>query len=759
LGFSPLLSRRENFCHRVAKKPDPFQGNRENARRRSRKDVARGNEASGEKQIDFSFFCYLFSYGGGSLVEMNESPVHPEISPQALLAEYLRSSRSEASFARLVQQLGGLVYGSAYRRTGDVSLSEEVAQNVFTILFHKAESLQHHTALSSWLYQTTRFESEKALRREARHRRRLEAFTQEHMNDETQSDRISPETLLLLEKSIDRLGNADRELLLARFFEGKKFQEIAYQTKRTEAACKMQLKRVLEKLSGWLSARGCTLSVVALTGLLSSEIARSCPAGLPAKLGVLSQTLSPSGSVLGSCIHLFAAMKISKTLAVAVALLFLAVVSIPVTAHFSTQRGAESQPSLLTMKSPNAAADRMESQRQRDAIASFTKKLGNYPYAYDRLEELYRKYPNLRRKEYQRPDGPVMMEEFGQFIKTTEWELVTLPDEIKDQLKGKKKWNAEEITAFLEKRKDLIAKLIEISKFPTEAPKFEPPQFSTPCPEVMSGMKVSHLLRIASVQALRSNDLQRAAELIKAQRRFRDAIAEGSMVGGMIGNYIESELQNQLSKLSREGYEIAPYLEKPIHSQILAEALRIEFSGLISFMEMLHHSQTPPDVIARALNGFFEPEVPKDYNVSRFTPQPDYRQLGERMAARFSKLIAWMEQSEKSGEWSEPTASNIKKDLFPDISDSTFAGILEDELTTAMINHGSRNPLKSERLYRELSTLDALHRARADGLTPQSLSELVPTYLPKIPVDPMTQQSFSYDPRTRELKLPPVKKK
>ena len=55
-------------------------------------------------------------------------------SPEQLLKEFLQSERSEKSFARLVEVTGGLVYGSAFRRTGDRALAEEVAQNVFVIL-------------------------------------------------------------------------------------------------------------------------------------------------------------------------------------------------------------------------------------------------------------------------------------------------------------------------------------------------------------------------------------------------------------------------------------------------------------------------------------------------------------------------------------------------------------------------------------------------------------------------------------------------
>ncbi|MGC6467598.1 MAG: hypothetical protein ACON5N_18615, partial [Akkermansiaceae bacterium] len=58
--------------------------------------------------------------------------------PAELLREFVSSSRNERIFADLVASLSGLVYSSAFRRTGNAQLTEEITQNVFAIMARKA---------------------------------------------------------------------------------------------------------------------------------------------------------------------------------------------------------------------------------------------------------------------------------------------------------------------------------------------------------------------------------------------------------------------------------------------------------------------------------------------------------------------------------------------------------------------------------------------------------------------------------------------
>lgn len=160
--------------------------------------------------------------------------------PKALLERFLPSKRSEQAFASLVGSLGNLVFSSAFRRTGNSQLAEEVTQNVFTILARKAESLRHHPSLQAWIFETTRLQCSGALRAERRRQRKLAALTRE-----TKTRNSSPRDLMddsaswkeavpVLDAALDRLPTRERTLIIQRFHEGKKFREIAAANGQTE---------------------------------------------------------------------------------------------------------------------------------------------------------------------------------------------------------------------------------------------------------------------------------------------------------------------------------------------------------------------------------------------------------------------------------------------------------------------------------------------------------------------------------------------
>jgi RNA polymerase sigma factor (sigma-70 family) len=219
--------------------------------------------------------------------------------PACLLAAYLDSGRQEACFIALVERLGGIVFTSALRRTGNRALTEEITQNVFALLARKAPSLRSHPNLSAWIFRTTQLESAKTMRSEKRHQRKLDAFASEQASAGAADDTTAVwrEALPALDASLDQLPEKDRALVIQRFFERKRFAEIASSTGRSEAACKMQVKRALEKLATLLRSRGVALSVPVIATGLSAEFAKAAPL---ASSALASQALAASAGVSSS---------------------------------------------------------------------------------------------------------------------------------------------------------------------------------------------------------------------------------------------------------------------------------------------------------------------------------------------------------------------------------------------------------------------------------------------------------------------------
>ncbi|NNC39928.1 MAG: sigma-70 family RNA polymerase sigma factor, partial [Acidimicrobiia bacterium] len=203
--------------------------------------------------------------------------------PRELLEAFVASKRSERTFTALVESLGRLVYSSAHRRTGNPQLAEEITQNVFAVLARKAESLRRHPSLQAWILETTRLQAASAMRSERRRQRKLAAMKSEA--DARQSEVCNPmenlaawkEAVPHLDKGLDRLSEKERKIIVQRFYEGRKFREIAAARGESEGACKKRVKRALDKLSRVLSARGVTLSTTVVASALGTELARSAP--------------------------------------------------------------------------------------------------------------------------------------------------------------------------------------------------------------------------------------------------------------------------------------------------------------------------------------------------------------------------------------------------------------------------------------------------------------------------------------------------
>jgi uncharacterized protein (TIGR03435 family) len=197
----------------------------------------------------------------------------------ALVRQYA-AHQSESAFATLVSRHTNLVYSASLRLVRDPQLAEEVTQGTFIILAQKAASLGEKTILPSWLYRTAGFVSRSALKREYRRlQREQEAYMQSTLNEADPNaawKQISP----LLEEAMLRLGQADRDALVLRFFEGRSLHEVGAALGASEDAAKKRVNRAVEKLRGFFSKRGVVFSAAALTEAISANSVQAAPAVL-----------------------------------------------------------------------------------------------------------------------------------------------------------------------------------------------------------------------------------------------------------------------------------------------------------------------------------------------------------------------------------------------------------------------------------------------------------------------------------------------
>ena len=202
-----------------------------------------------------------------------------------LLRDYA-ATRSEAAFAELVRRQVALVHSAALRQVnGDAHLAQDVTQLVFTDLARKAGEVAQHRVLAGWLFTSTRFAAAKLVRGERRRQaRETEAHT---MNEITRDEsakldwaRVRP----VLDETLAELGEADREAILLRFFEGRDFTEVGARLQLSDNAARMRVERALDKLHGLLAKRGVTSSTAALAVALGANAVIAAPAGLAASV-------------------------------------------------------------------------------------------------------------------------------------------------------------------------------------------------------------------------------------------------------------------------------------------------------------------------------------------------------------------------------------------------------------------------------------------------------------------------------------------
>ncbi len=693
----------------------------------------------------------LFSCDGGLLGEVSELPRDPE----NLLKRYLRSDRSDESFSRLVEFYGGLIYGAAFRRTGDVSLAEEVSQNVFVILAKKAESLRHHSSLSSWLYKTASFEAEKVLRKEIRHRRRVELFANDVTNTVDDENVMSEEALSLLEQAIAKLSKNDRALLLARYFEGRKFRDIASKRNQSEAACKMHLRRVMDKMEGWLSSKGCTLNVASIAALMTSEWSHACPPTLVGQVTQALKTNVPQSSALSLLTRTFITMKTSQSLSLAGAVLLITV-GIPLGVHYSSRKNS-TQSELsheLAKEQPVRLISRKLSNRETPRKLSIEEQFNSHPYAHDRLEEIYQKFPILRQKPYVRPEGRVLFEALNELGDST-GDRSGLPEHLRKQLSGAEEWDAEEVARFLVDNKELIQKLSEIANLPTLYLR-QYVRFYDTSPELLYTRKYESL-RLGMISAIRSGDSASATEFLNTYQPVIQALKKGgSQLHIMVALTLQNRAMSDLIVLARQDFDIDPFASNlSSHTDVAAygEALRREFGAAISAMEAVRNAEDYFEMgkhAFKAMSGLSTRDQEMSLvekirlgEVMKETARKmDVRHFENEYARVFSGYLSAFADLEKSGDW-QAFQNDPRFDL-ETYQLSEGYQLFFKKLLPRKIDSSIKSLTQRERKLRELRIWNAIRQADTAGKRPKNLAELVPNYLPEVPKDPASGASFVY---------------
>ena len=212
----------------------------------------------------------------------------PAMMDDAELLRRYAATHAEDDFAEVVRRHVNLVYSAALRQVnGDAHLAQDVTQLVFADLARKAEAVASHRVLAGWLFTSTRFAAAKLVRGERRrHARETEAHLMQEIFLPAPEDpaarldwaRVRP----VLDEVLGELGDADREAILLRFFEGRDFAGVGARLNVSDNTARMRVERALDKLRALLERRGVTSTTAALAVALANQAVVAAPAGLVA---------------------------------------------------------------------------------------------------------------------------------------------------------------------------------------------------------------------------------------------------------------------------------------------------------------------------------------------------------------------------------------------------------------------------------------------------------------------------------------------
>jgi len=203
------------------------------------------------------------------------------LTDQQLLRDYAEG-RSEPAFAELVRRYIDLVYSAALRMVRDAHRAEDVTQAVFVALARSARPLAERPVLSGWLHRTAQNLAANTVRSDVRRRvREQEAAAMNELlsgePDVTWED-ISPH----LDASLGELSEAERDLLLLRYFQRKPAREMAQALGVSEDAAQKRVSRAVERLRELLAKRGVTVGASGLAAVISVHAVPAAPVGLAA---------------------------------------------------------------------------------------------------------------------------------------------------------------------------------------------------------------------------------------------------------------------------------------------------------------------------------------------------------------------------------------------------------------------------------------------------------------------------------------------
>ena len=172
----------------------------------------------------------------------------------AELIEGIRRS-NEADFNLLYERYFQRVYSFAYLRLRNRADTEEVVQDVFTVVFRSIDAYRGQSSLLAWIYGIAKNTVNNHIRRIKAHEQRIERAEAELERSSQPMASCTPEEHVSLRRSeqamqerFAALADWHKEVFVLRHFEDLPIDEIAQRVSRSNDAVRSSLYRVKKML-------------------------------------------------------------------------------------------------------------------------------------------------------------------------------------------------------------------------------------------------------------------------------------------------------------------------------------------------------------------------------------------------------------------------------------------------------------------------------------------------------------------------------
>jgi RNA polymerase sigma factor (sigma-70 family) len=198
------------------------------------------------------------------------SSAEPQVSDSHLLHAYL-CGRDEDAFTTLVRRHWSLVFGIAFRGTGDQALAKDIAQAVFILFDRKCAVFSKNTVLAGWLFRTAMFTTRNAQKAEARRKERERYAATEPVEAGATPVQVWEVLSKDLDEGLANLSARDRNALILRFLQNRSFREVGETLGLNEHGARQRALRALERLRKFFRKRGIVYPVTAFAAAFATQ--------------------------------------------------------------------------------------------------------------------------------------------------------------------------------------------------------------------------------------------------------------------------------------------------------------------------------------------------------------------------------------------------------------------------------------------------------------------------------------------------------